>query len=57
MEINGRDYALNQCEDLLEWCDNAKVGEYTNYFDKYVYKNENGVFACYVDDTKNMWQI
>lgn len=60
MNINGKEYTLNQLQgatDLFYWCDFAEVGEYTRYYNTLVYKNEDGVFACYANDHSNYWEI
>lgn len=58
--IKGQEYKLNQLQsavDLLDWCNFAKIGEYTRFYNKLVYKNEDGIFACYAEDHDNFWRI
>ena len=58
MIINGSRYELHQCDgDLLEWVEFAKINRYTKYYNKLVYKNKDGVFACYTDDQLNYLRI
>lgn len=58
ININGRTYTLNQCtDDLHDWCQQASVGDYTHYYNQIVFKNEQGVYACYVSDLSNIREI
>ena len=59
MEINGKEYILNQCTtDLFDWASYAQPNQYTMYYDKIVFKTENNkFFACYKDNTQNVWEI
>ena len=57
-EINGNVYQLNQCtDDLHDWCQQASVGDYTHYYNQIVFKNEQGVYACYASDLTNIREI
>ena len=50
-------YHLNQCENLLEWVKDSKVGEFTNYYDKVCFHTEQGFVAAYRDDINNFWKF
>lgn len=57
----GNIYTLNQCSDedetLYEWMSRSKIGEYTVYYDKLVFKTKDGVIAAYKDNLNNYWSI
>lgn len=58
ININGRTYTLNQCtDDLHDWCHTASVGEYTHYYNQIVFKNQQGVYACYTSNLSNIREI
>lgn len=59
VEFQGKLYTLNQVqEDLFEFTDNSKPGEYTRYYDKIVFHTErNGFIAAYANDLNNYWAI
>lgn len=59
VEFQGKLYTLSQVqEDLFEFTDNSKPGEYTRYYDKIVFHTErNGFVAAYADDLSNCWAI
>ena len=58
MEFQEQQYVLNQAEDLFEFIDNSKSGEYTVYYDRLVFHTErNGFIAAYKDDLSNYWEI
>ena len=58
MEFNGNPYSLNQCEgDIFEWYKNSSVGQYTNYYDKFIFHTSEGIEAAYKDDLSNYWKI
>ena len=50
-------YHLNQCENLLEWVKDSKVGEFTHYYDKVCFHTEQGFVAAYRDDINNFWKF
>jgi hypothetical protein len=53
MELNGKEYTLNQCEDILDWFTTSKIGEYTRFYDKVVFHTEDGFYSAYADDLTN----
>ena len=53
MELNGKNYVLNQCEDIWEWFKESVIGEYTRYYDRVVFHTEDGFYAAYADDLTN----
>lgn len=58
--INGCSYKVNQVDatDGLNMASELKPMQVSRYFDKYVYRKENGVaMACYVNDVSNCWRI
>lgn len=58
--IDGFYYELNQvtATDGLDMVSKLKSMQVSRYFDKYVYRKENGVaMACYVNDVSNCWRI
>ena len=61
--INGESYdsidknLYDTCPDIFSLVHSLKNNEYMNYYDKYIYRNTAGVFACYVEDTTNFWKI
>lgn len=58
VEFQGKLYTLNQVqEDLFEFIDNSKPGEYTRYYNQIVFHTENGFVAAYADDLNNCWAI
>lgn len=58
IEFQGKLYTLNQVqEDLFEFTDNSKPGEYTRYYGQIVFHTENGFVAAYADDLNNCWEI
>lgn len=58
IEFQGHLYKLNQAEDLCQWCSNSNSGEYTVYYDTYVFHTEkNGFVAAYKNDLSNYWNI
>lgn len=59
VEFQGKLYTLNQVqEDLFEFIDNSKPGEYTRYYNQIVFHTErNGFVAAYADDLNNCWTI
>lgn len=58
IEFQGKLYTLNQVqEDLFEFTDNSKPGEYTRYYGQIVFHTENGFAAAYADDLNNCWEI
>lgn len=59
VEFQGQLYTLNQVqENLFEFIDNSKPGEYTRYYDQIVFHTErNGFVAAYADNLDNYWTI
>ena len=58
MEFQGQQYTLNQTEGLWQFIDESKPGEYTRYYDKFVFHTErNGFVAAYANDLNNYWYI
>lgn len=59
VEFQGQLYTLNQVqENLFEFIDNSKPGEYTQYYDQTVFHTErNGFVAAYTDNLNNYWTI
>ena len=53
MELNGKTYTLNQCEDIWKWFTESVVGEFTHYYHKIVFHTEEGFYAVYADDLSN----
>lgn len=57
MEFQGQQYTLNQTESLFEFIDNSKPGEYTRYYDKFVFNTGRGFVFVYVNDLNNYWNV
>lgn len=58
IEFQGKLYTLNQVqEDLFEFTDNSKPGEYTRFDRNIVFHTENGFAAAYADGLNNCWEI
>lgn len=57
--LNGETYTLNQAEDedLYQWFEESKVGEFTRFYSQYVFHKANGCYAAYVNDISNGWYI
>jgi hypothetical protein len=53
MELEGKNYALNQCEDIFKWFEDSVVGEFTRYYDRIVFHTEYGFYAAYADNLSN----
>jgi hypothetical protein len=53
MELDGKTYTLNQCEDIWKWFKESVIGEYTHYYYKVVFHTEEGLYAAYADDLNN----
>lgn len=53
MELNGKTYTLNQCEDIWKWFKESVVGEFTRYYNSVVFNTEDGFYAAYADDLSN----
>lgn len=57
MELNGKTYTLNQCEDIWKWFKESVIGEYTRYYNRVVFHTEDGFYAAYADDLSNGYFI
>lgn len=59
LEFRGEPYTLNQAqENIYEWIDRSKPGEFTYYYDKVVFHTErDGYIAAYRDDLDNYFNI
>lgn len=58
MEFQGQQYTLNQAEeDLWQFIRESKPGEYTRYYDKFVFNTGRGFVAAYANDLNNYWNI
>ena len=57
MIFQGKNYILAQCEDIFKWFSTSKVGEYTAYYDKFIFHTENGCFAAYRDNLDNYFGV
>lgn len=57
MNFKGNNYTLNQFNELFDFIDNSKIGEYMGYYDKVVFHTEGGFIAAYRDDLNNYWSI
>lgn len=57
MNFKGNNYTLNQFNELFDFIDNSKIGEYMDYYDKVVFHTELGFFAAYRNDLDNNWEI
>lgn len=58
MDFQGQQYTLNQVEgELYQFISGSKPGEYTQYYDKFVFNTGKGFMAAYVDDLDNCWSI
>lgn len=57
MNFEGNNYTLNQFNELFDFIDNSKTGEYMDYYDKVVFHTENGFISAYRDDLNNYWTI
>ena len=58
MKFQEQQYVLNQAENLFEFIDNSKPGEYTVFYDKLVFHTErNGFISAYKDNLSNYWEI
>lgn len=55
--FQGAKYVLNQCEDIWQWFEQSKVGEYTRYYSQTVFHTANGIIAAPSDDLKNWYRI
>lgn len=53
MELEGKNYTLNQCEDIFKWFEDSVVGEFTRYYNKAVFHTESGFYAAYADNLSN----
>ena len=53
MELNGRTYVLNQCEDIWKWFKESIVGEFTRFYNRVVFHTEDGFYSAYADDLSN----
>ena len=58
MEFQGATYTLNQADNLFEFINSSKPGEYTVYFDKLLIHTErNGFIVAYKNNLLNYWNI
>lgn len=60
MIYKGKQYKLNQLQyagDLYEWGRASAVGEYTIYYDAYVFHTADGLWSAYRSDITNTWKI
>lgn len=57
MELNGKTYTLNQCDDIFDWFESSAVGEFTRYYDKVVFHTDEGIYSAYADNLNNGWYI
>ena len=60
MIYKGKQYKLNQLQyagDLYEWGRASAVGEYTIYYDAYVFHTADGLWSASRSDITNTWKI
>lgn len=61
--IQGKQYkhmsncVLSECYDLFDIIQKTELNEYTEYYDKVIFKMQEGVFAAYQNDLSNYWRI
>ena len=55
--LDGKNYVLNQCEDIWKWFKESVIGEYTRYYDKVVFHTKDGFYSAYADDLSNGYFI
>lgn len=53
MELDGKTYVLNQCEDIWKWFVESVIGEYTHYYSKVVFHTDKGFYSAYGNDLTN----
>lgn len=51
--FEGVKYVLNQCEDIWQWFQTSKVGEFTRYFSHTIIHTAHGFCGAPSNDLKN----
>jgi hypothetical protein len=58
MTFQGKEYKLVQRDgNIFDFTDNAKVGEYTRCYDKFIFCTDKGMIAADVENLDNNWEI
>lgn len=63
LDFNGKTYQpmnkekYEQCYDAFDIIHHINKGEYAQYSDKYIIKNDDKFYAVYIDDLTNFWEI
>lgn len=55
--LNGKIYKYNQARDLFDWIELSKPGDYTVWFNIYIFNTDTKLVCTKIDDLSCQWDL